>query len=61
MSARKWPVRSMIIGSSFVVEQPTKALKSNLYNRAHEYGMRLSIKKAKRSQTDPAWVVTRVA
>lgn len=61
MSARKWPIYSMPVGGSFTVERPPKQFRTNLYSRARQHGLLLSIKRRERFNPASPFVVKRVA
>lgn len=58
---RKWPIYTMKVGSSFTVEQPTKCLRRNLYNRAKLRGIALTIRRFNGQDPLSGFVVTRRA
>lgn len=60
MTARKWPIYTMPVGGRFVVDQPPKQFRTNMYSRARERGWRLSIKRAERFNQASPLVVVRV-
>lgn len=62
MSALKWPIRTLKVGESFVVENPPpKQMHSNFARRARELGIKLSIRRREWFNRATPYVVTRVS
>lgn len=61
MSARRWPIYTMEVGSLFVLERPTLTLRYNLHKRANKRGIILRMNRAEKFNADSPVVVRRVA
>lgn len=62
MSALKWPIRTLQVGQSFVVENPApKQIHANFGKRARELGIKLRIRRRDYFNRATPYVVTRIA
>jgi hypothetical protein len=61
VSARRWPIYTMKVGSTFVLDKPTWSLRSRLHTRANAHGMRLKMDRVLKHDPDSPVVVRRVA
>lgn len=60
MSARKWPIYTMKVGSAFVLERPTWSLRSRLHTRANERGIWLRMNRVQKFDPASPVIVRRV-